>query len=112
MPRVAITATMAEAVVEISAKGFGCVGVIDLRGKLAGIITDGDLRRHMCPDLMTVAVLQVMTRAPRTAARDALAVEVLEVLASSRIGALFIIDAAGRPCGIVHLHDLLRLGVA
>ncbi|HWG04700.1 MAG TPA: KpsF/GutQ family sugar-phosphate isomerase, partial [Beijerinckiaceae bacterium] len=56
MPRVAITATMAEAVVEISAKGFGCVGVIDPQGKLAGIITDGDLRRHMCPDLMTVAV--------------------------------------------------------
>ena len=112
MPRVAITATMAEAVVEISAKGFGCVGVVDPQGRLAGIVTDGDLRRHMCPDLMTIGVEQVMTRSPRTAAPEALAVEVLEFLNRVKNTALFVVDAAGRPCGIVHLHDLLRLGVA
>jgi arabinose-5-phosphate isomerase len=112
MPRVALAATMAEAVVEISVKGFGCVGVVDQRGRLAGIVTDGDLRRHMCPDLMTIGVAKVMTRSPRTATADALAVEVLEVLTRGKISALFVVDGAGRPCGIVHLHDLLRLGVA
>ncbi len=112
MPRVALSATMAEAVVEISAKGFGCVGVIDAQGRLAGIVTDGDLRRHMCPDLMTIGVAQVMTRSPRTASMEALAVEVLEILNRGKITALFVVDASGRPCGIVHLHDLLRLGVA
>ena len=83
---------MAEAVVEISVKGFGCVGVVDAQGRLAGIITDGDLRRHMCPDLMTIGVAQVMTRAPRTAMADALAVEVLEMLTRGKISAVFVVD--------------------
>ena len=112
MPRVALGATMAEAVVEISAKGFGCVGVVDAQGRLAGIVTDGDLRRHMCPELMTIGVADVMTRAPRTAMADSLAVEVLEMLTRGKISAVFVVDGAARPCGIVHLHDLLRLGVA
>ena len=112
MPRVSLEATMAEAVVEISTKGFGCVGVVDAQGRLAGIVTDGDLRRHMCPELMTIGVAQVMTCAPRTATADSLAVEVLEMLTRGKISALFVVDAGGRPCGIVHLHDLLRLGVA
>jgi len=99
-------------VVEISAKGFGCVGVIDRDGKLAGIVTDGDLRRHMRPDLMGAKVEDVMTRAPRTVTPETLGVEALEMLNARKISAMLVVDPANRPCGILHLHDLLRLGVA
>ena len=98
--------------VEISAKGFGCVGIVDDGGRLAGIVTDGDLRRHMRPDLMVAPVEDVMTRAPRVTRPDTLAVEALPTLNSQRITALFVVDNSGRPCGIVHFHDLLRLGAA
>jgi len=112
LPLVREGALMGEAVVEISAKGFGCVGVLDAAGKLAGIVTDGDLRRHMRPDLMSAPVAQVMTRAPQVGAADQLAVEALQTLSSRKIGALFVVDGAGKPVGIVHLHDLLRIGAA
>jgi arabinose-5-phosphate isomerase len=102
---------MAEALVEMSAKGFGCVGIVDARGHVAGIITDGDLRRQMRPDLMTSIVDEVMTRNPKTVGRDTLAGEALEILNSAKITAL-IVTEAGKPVGIVHLHDLLRAGVA
>ena len=112
LPQVAQGAGMGDAVVEISAKGFGCVGVTDEAGQLVGIVTDGDLRRHMRSDLMAAPVAEVMTRNPRTVAPDTLAVEALEMLNSRKITALFVVDADNRPCGLVHLHDLLRLGAA
>ncbi|TAK47633.1 MAG: KpsF/GutQ family sugar-phosphate isomerase [Xanthobacteraceae bacterium] len=102
---------MSDALVEMSAKGFGCVGIIDERGQIAGIVTDGDLRRHMRPDLMTARVDDVMTRGPKTIAPGLLASEALEILNSSKITAL-IVTEAGKPVGIVHLHDILRAGVA
>ena len=102
---------LSEAVVEISAKGFGCVAIVDARGHVAGIITDGDLRRHMRrPDLMDALVDEVMTRNPKTIASNALAGEALKMM-SSKISTLIVTDA-DRPVGIVHLHDLLRAGVA
>jgi arabinose-5-phosphate isomerase len=112
VPLVKLGAGMGEAVVQISAKGFGCVGVVDADGKLAGIVTDGDLRRHMRPDLMGAKVDDVMTRAPRTATPETLGVEALEMLNSRKISAMLVVDQGNIPCGIVHLHDLLRLGVA
>ena len=112
LPQVVQGAGMGDAVVEISAKGFGCVGVTDEAGQLVGIVTDGDLRRHMRSDLMAAPVAEVMTRNPRTVAPDTLAVEALEMLNSRKITALFVVDADNRPCGLVHLHDLLRLGAA
>jgi arabinose-5-phosphate isomerase len=112
IPRVRLGATMGEAVVEISAKGFGCVGVVDENGHLAGIVTDGDLRRHMRADLMAVKVDEVMTRQPCTVTPETLGVEALEALNSRKISAMLVVDPQNRPCGIVHLHDLLRLGVA
>jgi arabinose-5-phosphate isomerase len=112
LPLVPLGARMAQAVVEISSKGFGCVGVIEPDGRLAGIVTDGDLRRHMRPDLMAAAVDEVMTRAPKTATPDMLAAVALEQLNRRKITALFVLDAQGAPCGVVHLHDLLRAGVA
>ncbi|MDB5617966.1 KpsF/GutQ family sugar-phosphate isomerase [Tardiphaga sp.] len=102
---------MSDALVEMSSKGFGCVGIIDGNGHVVGIVTDGDLRRHMRPDLMTVSVDEVMTKNPKTISRDLLAGEALEMLNSAKITALLVTDSR-KPIGIVHLHDLLRAGVA
>src|SRR6516225_8658797 len=103
---------MSDALVEMTSKGFGCVGIIDAQGAIVGIITDGDLRRHMDmgPDLMTAVVDDVMTRNPKTIRGDLLASEALEILNSSKITALIVTDG-GKPIGIVHLHDILRAGV-
>jgi arabinose-5-phosphate isomerase len=111
VPLVALGTRMADAVVEMSSKGFGCVGIVDGKGKLAGIITDGDLRRHMRRDLLDARVDDVMTRAPKTVGPDQLASEALEILNSSKITALIVAEA-GKPVGIVNVHDLLRAGVA
>ena len=102
---------MSDALVEMSSKGFGCVGIVDAHGYIVGIVTDGDLRRHMGPDLMTATVDEVMTKNPKTIDRDVLAGEALEILNSSKITTLIVTDA-GKPVGIVHLHDFLRAGVA
>jgi arabinose-5-phosphate isomerase len=103
--------SMSDALVEMTSKGFGCVGIVDARGNIVGIVTDGDLRRHMRPDLITAVVDEVMSKNPKTIGRDTLAGEALELLNSSKITALIVTDAL-RPVGIVHLHDLLRAGVA
>ena len=102
---------MANAIVEMTAKGFGCVGITSADGKLAGIITDGDLRRHMGPDLLAARVDDVMTRNPKTVSGGQLVSEALELLNSSKITAVIVVEN-GAPVGIVHLHDLLRAGVA
>jgi arabinose-5-phosphate isomerase len=111
IPLIARGAPMSEAIVEMSAKGFGCVAVTDGDGKLAGLITDGDLRRHMRFDLLQAPVDEVMTASPKTVRPDQLASEALELLNSSKITALIVVDM-DRPVGIVHFHDLLRAGVA
>ena len=111
IPLVAVGTRMADAVVEMSSKGFGCVGIIDTKGQLAGIITDGDLRRHMRADLLEARVEDVMTRSPKTVRPDQLASEALEIINSSKITALIVAEA-GKPVGIVNFHDLLRAGVA
>ncbi|MGN6311036.1 MAG: KpsF/GutQ family sugar-phosphate isomerase [Xanthobacteraceae bacterium] len=102
---------MSDALVEMSSKGFGCVGIVDESGHLAGIVTDGDLRRHMRPDLMTARVDEVMTKNPKTISAKLLAGEALEILNTSKITALIVTDGK-KPVGILHLHDLLRAGVA
>jgi arabinose-5-phosphate isomerase len=111
MPIAALGTRMSDAIVEMSAKGFGCIGIADASGALVGIVTDGDLRRHMRRDLLDAQVDQVMTKGPITVQSDRLASEVLEILNSSKITALFVVDDK-KPVGIVHLHDLLRAGVA
>jgi arabinose-5-phosphate isomerase len=111
IPLATVGTRMSEAVVEMSAKGFGCVGITDADGKLVGIVTDGDLRRHMRPDLLDARVETVMTRGPKTVRPDQLASEALEIINSSKITALIVAEA-GKPVGIVHFHDLLRAGVA
>ena len=104
---------MQQALLLMTGKGFGCVGVVE-SGRLIGIVTDGDLRRAMGPDLLSLPVRAVMTPTPRTIRPDALAADALREMnaGNRRITSLFVVDAAGAPIGIVHLHDLLRAGVA
>jgi len=111
LPLIRRGAPMSEAIVEMSAKGFGCVAVLDPDGKLAGVVTDGDLRRHMRADLLQAPVDAVMTAAPKTVRPSQLASEALQLLNSSKITALIVVES-DRPVGIVHFHDLLRAGVA
>jgi arabinose-5-phosphate isomerase len=111
VPLIKRGAPMSDAIVEMSAKGFGCVAVIEENGTLAGVITDGDLRRHMRADFLQASVDAVMTAAPKTVRPDQLASEALQILNSSKITALIVVEAE-RPVGIVHFHDLLRAGVA
>jgi arabinose-5-phosphate isomerase len=111
VPLIKRGAPMSEAIVEMSAKGFGCVAVTDDGGKLVGVITDGDLRRHMRADLLQAPVDEVMTASPKVVRPDQLVSEALQLLNSSKITALVVVEA-GRPVGIVHFHDLLRAGVA
>ncbi|KGJ09147.1 KpsF/GutQ family sugar-phosphate isomerase [Paracoccus sphaerophysae] len=109
MPLVAEDAPMTEALLTISAKGFGVTGVVDGDGALVGIITDGDLRRHM-DGLLTHNAAEVMTRAPRTIAPAALAEAALAQMQDRKITCLFAVDD-GRPQGILHIHDCLRAGM-
>jgi len=102
---------MAEALLIMTEKSLGCLGVIDQAARLVGIITDGDLRRHMSKNLIDLPASEVMTQAPKTMPPDALASEALEVLNSAKITSLFIVDSDHRPLGLIHIHDLLRLGV-
>ncbi len=109
VPRIAANARMAEAIVEMTSKGFGCVAVFEDGGRLAGIITDGDLRRHLKPDFsLDTPVAAVMTRRPRTIAPDALVAEALEQI-SHKIQALLVVDH-DQVVGIVNFHDLMRVG--
>jgi arabinose-5-phosphate isomerase len=111
MPLKPVGTLMSDAIVEMSAKGWGCVGITDAGGHLIGIITDGDLRRHMRRDLLDARVENVMTRGPNTVCPDQLAGEALEILNSLKRTVLFVVEG-DRAVGLVHMHDLLRAGVA
>ena len=106
---------MSEAILIMTQGTFGCVGITDDGGALIGIITDGDLRRHMDPGLLAVAAREVMTGPPRTIRPQALAAEALGIMNGVRderpITSLFVVEN-DRPVGIVHIHDCLRAGVA
>lgn len=110
LPLVASGTSMAEAIVEMSRKALGCVGVVE-DGRLIGIVTDGDLRRHMGDGLLARTVAEVMTPNPRTVDSRTLAVEALQIMNSRTITVLFVAEA-GRPVGALHLHDCLRAGIA
>jgi arabinose-5-phosphate isomerase len=104
---------MHEAILMMTAKSFGCVGVADVAGRLIGIVTDGDLRRHMGNDLLNAPVDAIMSRSPRTIRPRALAGEALNLMNAQtpRITCLFVVDEQKRPIGILHVHDCLRAGI-
>jgi|SRR5690348_10841938 arabinose-5-phosphate isomerase len=111
LPLAPLGTPMSEAILEMTAKGFGCVGITDGHGILVGIITDGDLRRHMRGNLLNALVDDVMTRGPKTVPPKQLLSETLDMLNSMKVTALYAVEV-GKPVGIIHVHDLLRVGAA
>jgi arabinose-5-phosphate isomerase len=111
IPLAPVGTRMSDAIAEMTAKTFGCVGIVDRQGVLIGIITDGDLRRHMSSNLLDRLVETVMTRQPVTIGPDQLVSEALEMLNTLKKTQLIVVDD-GKPVGVVHFHDLLRAGVA
>ena len=104
--------TLAKAIPILSERKFGCLGVIDSDGILLGMVTDGDLRRHFGPTLAAQHVEDVMTKNPTTIHGDMLAAEVIEIINTKRITAVFVLDEKQKPVGLIHIHDLLREGVS
>jgi arabinose-5-phosphate isomerase len=102
---------MSQALLIMTEKSLGCLGVVDGGGRLAGIITDGDLRRHMSGHLLELTAGDIMTATPKTMAPDELAAEALNLMNTVKITSLFVVES-GKPMGVVHIHDLLRLGIA
>jgi arabinose-5-phosphate isomerase len=113
LPLIGPDAGMSSTILRMTEKRFGCVGVVDGEGRLVGIVTDGDLRRHIGDALLEKRVEQVMTRSPKTIRPKALAAEALgRMNAGERpITCLFVVEQ-GKPVGIVHIHDCLRAGIA
>ncbi len=113
MPSVADDALLKEVIYEISSKGLGMTVVLDSRGGLAGIVTDGDLRRMFGAgiDFYGTPVGRVMSRSPKTVAQDALAEQALRIMEEHSITSLVVVDDNPAPVGVIHLHDLLKAGV-
>ena len=111
LPLVPESIVMGEALVIMTEKSFGCLGVVDGADKLIGMITDGDLRRHMGPELIKASAKDIMTKKPNTIAPNMLASAALEEFNSLKRTQMFVVEG-GKPVGIVHVHDLLRAGVA
>ena len=113
IPLIGTGARMSEGMLVMTESGFGCVGVVDGAGRLLGIVTDGDLRRHMADDLLQRRVEQVMTAGPRTIRPKALAAEALGMMnAAERPFTSLFVTEDGIPCGFIHMHDILRAGIA
>ena len=117
IPLVAQNAPITDVLAAITAGGFGCVGLTDPQGKLAGIITDGDIRRQMSPDFLSKNAGDVMTKTPRTITPDALVGEAMGIMndvknTGRRITTLFVVDDANTPTGLLHIHDCLKAGFA
>ena len=113
MPLIGLDTALPDIIAMISAKGFGCAIVMDGEGKLAGVVTDGDLRRKATMGGGdSLRARDIMTANPRRIGLDTLAVEALELVNRLRITALIVVDAQEKPVGIVHVHDLLAMGVA
>jgi arabinose-5-phosphate isomerase len=112
VPLVSPSAPMSEAILVMTAKSFGCVGVCGADGRLIGVITDGDLRRHMGDSLLRQTVEAVMHQNPKIIAAAALAADALGAMNRFAITSLFVVDERGHPIGFLHMHDCLRAGIA
>ncbi|CAN0342172.1 unnamed protein product [Discosporangium mesarthrocarpum] len=111
MPLVDLDSPMTETIIEMTAKRFGCVGVLSPAGRLAGIITDGDLRRHMENDILAMTAAEVMTPDPKAVSENILTAQVLAMMNENQITNYFVV-ADGTPVGIIHIHDVLRKGLS
>ncbi|MDD4616917.1 MAG: KpsF/GutQ family sugar-phosphate isomerase [Alphaproteobacteria bacterium] len=111
MPLVGENDAMADVLLVMTQKSLGCAGIVDADGALIGIITDGDLRRHMDGNLTSRKASEIMTRNPNTVAATILAAEALKIINDKKRTQLFVVEN-GKPVGVLHIHDLLRAGVA
>lgn len=112
MPIISDTADMQVALLEMTSKMLGCVGIVDKDNHLLGIITDGDLRRFMSDNILQKKAVDVMTRNPKTTSADKLVAEAVNLMNTKKITQLFVIDEDNHPLGLIHLHDCLHAGVA
>jgi arabinose-5-phosphate isomerase len=110
---VSTEALMPDVILEISGKRLGVTAVME-NGKLTGAITDGDLRRMLqkYPDYSKLRAKDVMTQNPKTITEDILAVEALEIMKTKNITNLFVVDKLGRYLGVLHIHDIIKEGIA
>lgn len=111
MPIVTEGTKMQDALLVMTSKMLGCVGIVDKNGKLTGIITDGDLRRFLSPDMFSKDVTELMTKNPKVISPDTLAAEAVAFMNDKKITQLFAVKDS-KPVGVIHLHDYLRAGVA
>ncbi|MBR1604493.1 MAG: KpsF/GutQ family sugar-phosphate isomerase [Alphaproteobacteria bacterium] len=112
MPLISDSADMQKALLEMTSKMLGCVGIVDKENHLLGIITDGDLRRFMSGNILQMKATEVMTRNPKTTRPDVLVAEAVNIMNTKKITQLFVIDEEDHPLGLIHLHDCLHAGVA
>jgi len=110
LPLVDQDAPMADVLIIMTSKSFGCIGLLDPAGVLVGIVTDGDLRRNMAADLLSRPARTVMTTGPKTITADMLAEQAISIMNELSITSLFVVEN-DRPVGILHIHDCLRVGV-
>lgn len=114
VPQVSKHSLLTEAIAEMSAKTFGITAILDENGKLCGVFSDGDIRRVIenMRDLRTLVMADIMTAGGKTISCEKLAAEALDIMEKNKITSLFIVDALDKPIGIIHLHDILRAGIA
>lgn len=112
IPTCPLATPMSDALIIMSERSFGIVGVLTDEGKLAGVVTDGDLRRHMSTDLLAQSAGTVMSPGPKTIAPEALISDALRQMNDFKINCLFVVDHSNKPVGIVRVHDCLAAGAA
>lgn len=111
LPLVKPDMLMADVLPVMTAKSLGCVGIVDDNGKLMGIITDGDLRRHMDADLIVRRAQDIMTKSPKTISPDLLASEAVHLMQNAKITNIFVVDEQQKAIGVLHIHACLQAGV-
>lgn len=112
LPLVPEDASMQDALIEMTTKMLGCVGIIDKENNLLGILTDGDLRRMISTEnLLSKKAAELMIKSPKVITKDALAGEAVSIMNDKKIGQLFVLEGT-KPVGVIHLHDCLKAGVA
>lgn len=111
LPLVKPSTTMADAILEMTTKSQGAVGVVDENNTLLGVVTDGDLRRHLADNLLEKTAESVMTKRPLTAEKDTLASKAVHMMQEKKITSLFVTNEEGKVEGLIHIHHCLQAGV-
>lgn len=101
---------MQQVLLEMTSKRLGCVGFVNQKGELTGMLTDGDLRRCLTPEILNKKAVEIMTKNPKTIAKDVVASEAIKVMHEKKITNIFVIEDK-MPIGVIHIHDLLNNGV-